>query len=374
MGDEGKDLEMELIKTAKKYGIRFTGPNCIGIINAHIKLNASMFIYEGEAGGVGIVSQSGSYITQPLPYFPKLGINLSSAISVGNQSDIDIADCLFYFAEDKNTRAVAAYIEGIGDGEKFIEAAKTVTQKKPVVALYVGGTEVGSRAGRSHTGAVASPDRIIDAVFAQTGIIRVKTVEELFDFAHAFSTQPLPKGDRVAVITHSGGPGVSMADAAVRMGLKVPELSKGLQKALREMVIPTAQVGNPVDLTMDFDARKLYIDVTKKVIESGEIDAILFYGAFGAAHMMKKFKKLGLNDSDKLDQYDEYLKAIIDEFSDLNRNYDIPILAASFSGKEDSIVAKIMEVKIPIYPTPERASVALSAMAKYARFRGLFKD
>ncbi len=372
MGDEGKELERDLLKTARENNIRFTGPNCIGIINTHIKLDCSMFYYEGVPGGVGLVSQSGSYITQPLPYFFQRGINISSAISVGNQTDIDIADCLVYFAEDDNTKAVAVYIEGIGNGEKFIEAARYITAKKPVIALYVGGTEVGSRAVNSHTGAIASPDSIINAVFAQTGIIRANTVQELFDFSHAFSVQPLPKGESAAVITNSGGPGVSMADSAVRLGLSIPEFSKGFQKKLREISIHTAQVGNPVDMTMDFDIRKQFIDVTKMIIESGEVDAILFYGVFGGANFDKKFDKLGIIPTEMRAGFSKYLGEIVREFSQILRSSNIPVVTASFTGKEDSSVELMMELGIPVFSTPERASAALAAMAKYAKYRGIF--
>lgn len=372
MGKEGEKLERELLKTARELGIRFTGPNCIGIINTHNDLDCSMFYYEGVPGGVGLVSQSGSYITQPLPYFYRRGINLSSAISVGNQTDIDIADCLAFFADDDNTRAVAAYIEGIADGEKFIEAARLATAKKPVIALYVGGTEAGSRAGKSHTGAITSPDLIIDAVFAQTGIIRARDVQDLFDFVHAFSLQPLPKGNRTAVITNSGGPGVSMVDSAVRQGLSVPEFSKGFQKELREISIHTAQVGNPVDMTMDFDVKKQFIDVTKMVIESGEVDAILFYGVFGGANFNKKFDILGITQKEMRTGYYKYMDQVIGDFNELIKASEIPVVTASFTGREEPAVAKMIEMGIPIYTTPERASAALAAMAKYAKFRGIF--
>lgn len=372
MGEEGARLERELHDTARELGIRFTGPNCIGIINTHNDLDCSMFYYEGVPGGVGLVSQSGSYITQPLPYFYRRGINLSSGISVGNQTDIDIADCLAYFADDDKTNAVAAYIEGINDGEKFIEAARALTAKKPLVALYVSGTEAGSRAGRSHTGAVATPDRVIDAVFAQTGVIRAKDVQELFDFVHAFSLQPLPKGNRAAVITNSGGPGVSMVDAAVRLGLTVPEFSKPFQKRLREISIHTAQVGNPVDMTMDFDIRKQFIDVTKMVIESGEVDSVLFYGVFGGKNFDKKFEILGIANDDMRLGYYKYIDQVIEEFNGIIKASDIPVVTASFTGREETAVAKMIEMGIPIYSTPERASAALAAMTRYARFRGMF--
>ncbi|MBN1883830.1 MAG: CoA-binding protein [Deltaproteobacteria bacterium] len=369
MGPEGAALEQELLATARKHGIRFTGPNCIGIINTSVKLNCSMFYSEGKPGAMGLVSQSGSYVTQPLYYFSQHGINLSSAVSAGNQSDIDIADSLVFFADDEHTRSVAAYIEGFSDGNKFLEAARYATGKKPVVVLYVGGTEEGSRSGKSHTGAVATDDAIADAVFHQTGVIRAASVGDLFDFAHAFSVQPLPRGNRVAVITNSGGPGTSMVDAAARQGLSIPEFSPTLQKKLRDVVVHTAQVGNPVDITMDFDLEKFFITVPKLVIESGEADAVLFYGVFSGAHAKKKMEILKRPEAEMLDGYDQYLTNLLETFVRNVANSGIPLVAASFNGKLDTPVARMMEMDVPVFPTPERAAAALAAMNRYARWR-----
>ena len=369
MGPEGAALEQELLDTAKKHGIRFTGPNCIGIINTSVKLNCSMFYHEGKPGGMGLISQSGSYVTQPLHYFSQHGMNLSSAVSAGNQSDIDIADSLVFFADDEHTRSVAAYIEGFSDGKKFLEAARYAAAKKPVVALYVGGTEEGSRSGKSHTGAVATDDAIADAVFHQAGVIRASGVEELFDFAHAFSVQPLPRGSRVAVITNSGGPGTSMVDAASRLGLSIPEFSPALQKKLRDIVVHTAQVGNPVDITMDFDLEKFFITVPKLVIDSGEADAILFYGVFSGSHAKKRMEILKRPEAEMLDQYDHFLTGFIETFVQNVADADIPIVAASFNGKPDKPVTRMMEMGVPVFSTPERAAAALAAMNRYARWR-----
>ncbi|MBN2225089.1 MAG: CoA-binding protein [Deltaproteobacteria bacterium] len=370
MGTEGAALEKELLAAARANGVRFIGPNCIGVINSHAKLDVSMFLYEGTAGAMALVSQSGSYITQPLPYFKRLGMNLSSAVSAGNQADIDIADCIAYFGEDPTTRSVAVYIEGIADGPKFIEKVKKTTVKKPVVALYVGGTEAGSRAGRSHTGAIATPDAIIDGVFAQSGVIRVDTVQSLYDTAHAFATQPLPRGNRVAVITNSGGPGTSMADAAARRGLLVPEFSEALRKQLREIVIPTAQVNNPIDLTMDFDLKRFFVDVPQIIINSGEIDAVLFYGVFGGTHGKRKFESLVDGpDLAALEGYDSYMSQMAEKFVEILAKAGIPVLSSSFTGIEDVPVARMMELGVPVYPTPERAATALAAMARYARWQ-----
>ena len=181
VGGGGRELEKEIIAVARQYGIRFLGPNCIGIINTRKKLNTTFFPYLHQPGGIGIASQSGTYVTQVISYLAKSQIGYSQAISVGNEADIDLVDCLEYLGEDPETRAIALYIEAIKRGREFLEVARKVTRKKPVVALYVGGSEAGARASLSHTGALSGPDGLYEGALRQSGIIRVSTVEELYD-------------------------------------------------------------------------------------------------------------------------------------------------------------------------------------------------
>jgi acetyltransferase len=201
-------------------------------------------------------------------------------------------------------------------------------------------------------------------------VIRVETIQTLYDTAHAFSVQPLPRGNRVAVITNSGGPGTSMADAAARRGLLVPEFSDALKKELRSIVIPTAQVNNPIDLTMDFDLKRFFVDVPEIIINSGEIDAVLFYGIFGATHGKRKFGTLtDAPNGTALEQYDDYMSQMAEQFVEITAKAGIPVLSSSFTGIEDVPVARMMERGIPVFPTPERAAMALAAMERYARWK-----
>ena len=232
-----------------KYGIRFLGPNCLGIANPHLKLNPTPIQAEGPPGFVGLASQSGSFITQMFDYLHRNGMGFSAALSVGNEANIDIVDCLEYLGACPHTKVITLYIEGITRGEKFIETARAITAHKPIVALYVGGSEAGKNAGRSHTGSLSGPNEIYDGVFKQCGIIRAQTLAELFDYALALGTLPRPGGNRVIIQTHSGGPGATAADACGRAGLTLPSLSRETVEKLKPLIPKTASTANPVDMT-----------------------------------------------------------------------------------------------------------------------------
>ncbi len=179
MGDEGRRAQDRLNEISAKYGIRFLGPNCMGIINSEISLNTTVMPYVSAPGALGFASQSGTYITQTIPYLGKRGIHFSKAISVGNSANINITDALEYLGDDEQTKAVSLYIEGIRDVSRFIEVARRITPRKPVLAQYVGGSGAGARSSLSHTGSMAAPDHLYDGLFKQAGIIRVDSIEGL---------------------------------------------------------------------------------------------------------------------------------------------------------------------------------------------------
>ncbi|RPH86005.1 MAG: CoA-binding protein, partial [Deltaproteobacteria bacterium] len=206
-GATGRNMEEQINAIAQQYGIRFVGPNCLGIINSENSLNTTVAPFTTGQGLLGFASQSGTYVTQVLPYLRKKGIRLSKAISLGNEANIDMVDALEYLGEDEQTKAIILYIEGIRDGRRFVEVARRVTQRKPVVAQYVGGSASGARAGSSHTGAMAGPDFLYDGIFKQAGIIRVRSIEDLYAHGWALATQPPLLGKRVGIVTNSGGPG-----------------------------------------------------------------------------------------------------------------------------------------------------------------------
>ncbi len=196
-GATGLDLEKKINEIAGRYGIRFVGPNCMGIINSQISLNTTILPITKEPGILGFASQSGTYVTQSLPYLRSKGIRFSKAISLGNEANIDVVDALEYLGEDEQTTAVILYIEGIRDGKRFIEVARKVTRHKPVVAQYVGGSASGARAGSSHTGAMAGPDFLYNGILKQAGIIRVGSIEDLYMHGWTLATQPPLRGRRV---------------------------------------------------------------------------------------------------------------------------------------------------------------------------------
>ncbi|MCL5981110.1 MAG: CoA-binding protein, partial [Firmicutes bacterium] len=179
-GLEGSKKEEQLKEIAARYGIRFLGPNCIGFINSELALNVTVFPGTGKPGKLGMVSQSGTYITQTLSYLRNKGIHFSKAISVGNEADIDMVEALEYLGQDEQTKAIALYIEGISNGRRFIEVAQKITRYKPVLAQYVGGSGAGARAGMSHTGSMGGPDFLYEGLFRQAGVIQVFGIEDLY--------------------------------------------------------------------------------------------------------------------------------------------------------------------------------------------------
>jgi acetyltransferase len=373
MGSEGEKKEQQLVEIARKLGIRLLGPNCIGIINCSIGLNTTWFTCECRPGKVGIISQSGSYVTQTPPYFAKLGLGFSKAISVGNQADIDLEDCLDYLGQDPETGAIALYIEGLKRPRRFLELARSVASEKPIVALYVGGTAAGARASSSHTGSLSGPDLIYNALFRQSGVIRAQTVSELFDWAQALAQQPLPPGNRMAILTNSGGPGASMADECNRCGLEVPPFDSTLRQRLETMTPLTASTRNPVDLTMNYDLELIYVKLPSLLLNLEDIDGMLFYGIFGPIHFRRKRTLSdGLLDI-PVDSLEKWIRETCGQFVQFPNRYGKPILCSCFSGQEDAAVQLIQEGGIPVFPTPERAVRAMAALWKYQTIRGRFE-
>lgn len=369
VGEVGEELQDEIVSVARKHGIRFLGPNCIGVLNAHRKFNSTWFPYGQEPGRIGLASQSGTYVCHTFGHLSRLGIRLSQAISVGNEADIDLVEAIEYLANDTQTRVIALYIEGIRKGREFVKLASEITTAKPIVALYVGGSKVGARASYSHTAALSGPDELYDGVFRQAGVIRAQTIEELFDLSWALATQPLPKGKEVAIVTNSGGVGVSMADACIRWRLDVPRLSESTQKRIREFIPHTASSQNPVDLTFMIDVDAFFGRITKALLEDPEINGILIYGVFGPL-AFKKMKELAGDLLDiPFEQIELVQRDVLKKFIGLLQRYGKPVLGCSFLGRDDSIIALLQDSGIPFYPSPERAVKAMAALFQYARIR-----
>ena len=247
---EGRAREAELLDKVRRAGVRLIGPNCMGLLNTDpaVRLNATFSPVYPPRGKVAMSTQSGALGLAILDYARRLDIGISSFVSVGNKADVSGNDLIQYWAEDPNTSVILLYLESFGNPKKFAEIARRVGRTKPIVAVKAGRSAAGSRAAASHTGALASNDVVVDALFRQAGVIRTGRLEEMFDVAALLSHQPVPRGGRVAILTNAGGPGILAADACEANGLELPSLSEATRSELRSFLPAAASVNNPIDM------------------------------------------------------------------------------------------------------------------------------
>jgi acetyl coenzyme A synthetase (ADP forming)-like protein len=248
-GDHGAKLEQELVNTARHFGIRMIGPNCIGLLDTHLPLDATFLPPPGPPpGDVAFISHSGAICAAVIDWARGQGFGLSRLVSLGNQADVNETDILAPIAEDQFTHVLTLYLEGVSDGRKFVQEARKITNWKPIVALKVGRYPGGQRAAASHTGALAGQENAFNAAFRRAGVIRADTSEELFDWARALAWCPLPKGRAIAILTSAGGPGVTAADALEMNGMSLAILAPDTHKKLAQLLPPAASLNNPVDM------------------------------------------------------------------------------------------------------------------------------
>ncbi len=247
---EGRAREAVLVDRVRRAGCRLVGPNCMGLLNTNpaVRLNATFSPVYPPAGGVAMSTQSGALGLAILDYAKRLDIGISSFVSVGNKPDVSGNDLIQYWADDPATSVILLYLESFGNPKKFSEIARRIGRTKPIVAVKAGRSTAGSRAAASHTGALATSDTVVDALFRQAGVIRTERLEELFDVAALLSHQPVPRGPRVAILTNAGGPGILAADACEANGLQLQHLSEATRAELRAFLPAAASVGNPVDM------------------------------------------------------------------------------------------------------------------------------
>ena len=276
VGGEGIVREAKLLETVKRYGMRMVGPNCMGVLNSSpdFSMNATFAPTMPPYGPVGFISQSGAMGLSILDYAEELGIGIHQFVSVGNKADVSGNDLLLYWADDPEIRVILMYLESFGDPRRFYQIARELTRKKPIFVVKAGRTAAGARAASSHTAALAGTDLAADALMEQCGVVRAQTVEELFDYAMAFPRLPLPKGNRVAIVSNAGGPAIILADACESLGLSVHELSAETQAAIRRRVPDEAAVRNPVDLIASATA-ETYRDVLALVLQDPNVDAVI---------------------------------------------------------------------------------------------------
>jgi acetyltransferase len=275
VGPEGAELEGKLRDLVQAAGVPLIGPNCLGIINTDptVKMNAAFGRKMPNPGNLAFLSQSGALCTSVLDYAEERQMGFSKFISFGNKADVNEIDLLGYLAKDEKTQVIAMYLEDISDGRRFIETCDEIFWKthKPMLCLKSGRSPEGAKAVSSHTGSLAGSDSVYDALLMQSGVQRVDTIAELFDNAALYCTQPLPKGNRVAIITNAGGPGIMATDAAVRHGLKLAEISQATKDKLRPSLPVTASLRNPIDVIGDARSDR-YKATVRTVLEDENVD------------------------------------------------------------------------------------------------------
>ena len=274
VGKEGRELEEQIIQIARQAGIRVIGPNCLGVIAPANNLNASFGGALPAAGATGYLSQSGALLAAILDMANANGIGFSKLISIGNKADVDELDLIKALGEDRDTKVIAGYLESITDGNAFVSQAELISNNKPILLMKSGGTAAGAKAASSHTGSLAGSETAYECVFERAGIIRCNSIKEQFDYAQAFSNQPLPAGPCVAVITNAGGPGIMAADAIEREGLSFAKLNDETINKLASGLPAAANLYNPIDVLGDAlaDRYEFALDV---VLDDPNVDTIL---------------------------------------------------------------------------------------------------
>jgi len=271
---KGAKLEQELVNFAREHGIRIIGPNCLGVLDSYSCLNATFAAARPVRGEIGFFSQSGALCIAVLEWSKAQRVGLSRFVSLGNKCDVSEIECLRALADDPHTRVILGYIEGIDEGRAFLELAKKVSLKKPIVLFKGGVTMAGARAASSHTGSLAGSEVAYQAAFRQAGVLRARSLREFFNLALFLALQPVPEGPHLAVVTNSGGPGIIAADATEKSALELPTLGAQTVEKLRKVLPPHASFYNPVDILGDADAAR-YISNLEIVFEDEQINALL---------------------------------------------------------------------------------------------------
>ncbi len=349
VGGEGKERERQLLEVVNRYGMRMVGPNCLGVIDTISHLNATFAALMPNPGEIAFMSQSGALCTAILDWSKSAGIGFSRFVSLGNKADIDEVALLQAWNDDPHSKVILAYLEGINNGPGFIAAARQVTKNTPVVAIKSGATAAGTRAVSSHTGSLTGSESAYEAAFAQSGIIRAGSMEELFDCALAFAYQPPMQGNSVAIVTNAGGPGIIAADAIERSGwLRMAEFTTETIQYLQRDLPPTANVFNPVDVIGDARSDRYRIAISA-VIDDPGVDAVLV-----------------LLTPQAQSDLPETSQVIIELAAQSNKPVVTSFMGAYSLGPALEL---LNQHHIPNYAFPERAVSALSAMARHRHWK-----
>jgi acetyltransferase len=352
-GEEGRRMEAELGERIRRYGMRMIGPNCMGLINTDpaVHMDSTFAPTLPLSGRIAFMSQSGALGVAILNIAQQLDIGFSYFVGLGNRTDVSSNDLLVYWEDDPHTDLILMYLESFGNTKRFMQIARRISKRKPILAVKSGRTEAGARAASSHTGALSARqglDIAADALLEQSGVIRVNTVEELFDLTLGFSKNPLPRGNRLGILTNAGGPAIMATDTAVSLGLRLAELSPRTRQELRRLLPPEAIVQNPVDMTGKAD-RSRYDPCAKILLEDESVDSLLV--VFVPPMMI-----------DAMD--------IVEGLEGLRKKYDKPMSGVFMA--PDEFFQELNEKHpghMAIYLFPESAVQALAALDRYRQWR-----
>ncbi|WP_208028609.1 CoA-binding protein [Rhabdothermincola sediminis] len=374
-GEEGRALQDELVTLADELGLLLVGPNGQGVVSTPVSMCAQIVAPYPPPGRIGIVSQSGNFVSSFMNYAIHSGVGVSRAVSAGNAAQVGVADVLEFYAEDPATDVALAYVEGVSDGRRFFERLRAVCEQIPVVLVKGGATAGGARAAASHTGSLATDDRVFDGMCRQAGAVRAATIEEAYEAAATFATQPLPKGPKVAVLSTAGGWGVVTADAIARTDLDLMTLSADLLRDLDAELPPRWSRNNPIDLAGG-ETKDTVPSVLSTVARHDDVDAVILLG-MGIQGNQGKLEREGpfypdhgldriVSFHERQDhRYTTTAGALADELGK-------PILTAtelSISSPDNPAVRGVVESGKYCYPSSNRAVVALAHLWHHARWR-----
>ncbi|WP_082391441.1 acetate--CoA ligase family protein [Thermococcus sp. EP1] len=349
------ELEEKLVEVAKKWNIKVVGPNCLGVTNIENGFDCTFNPPERQArpefGGIAFMSQSGAFGAAILDWAARHEVGMSKFISLGNMADLDESDFMEYLKDDKATKVITAYLEGVKDGRKFLQAARDATRKKPVVILKSGRTEAGAKAAASHTGSLAGSYVIYQAAFEQSGVLEARSMRQLFNYSKALAMQKPAKGNRIAIVTNGGGAGVMMSDGVLESGLKMAELSEETKerfaKAIEEGKLPEhMSYKNPIDIIGDAPSSRYEIAM-RYAIEDENVDVLA---------VIALFQSPALDDGivDAVARMQEYGKPVI--------------FIAPGGAYPEKMARRIEKVGVPVFETVEDGVDAAYALVKYGQY------
>ena len=376
-GEAGRALEAALVQVADELGMLLAGPNGQGVVSTPVSMCAQIVSPYPPAGRISVVSQSGNLLSAFLNYAVQTGVGVSKAVSAGNAAQTQIADYLAYFSADPQTDVVLAYLEGVSDGAPFLDAVRGLAGRKPLVLVKGGAAAEGQRAALSHTGSLATDDRVFDGLCRQFGVLRAPSIEHAFDWAATLATQPLPRGRRVVVFTTVGGWGVLTADACAAAGLHLIPLPEDLEAAISRLVPARWSRNNPIDLAGG-ETRDTVPEILDLVCAHPEVDAVLHLGLGIQAAIAHGFRSGAFHPDHGLgrmaDFHESQDRRYAQAAADASRKHDKPVLTATelvYTDREygNAGPLAVREAGRVCYPSAHRAVAALRAAVSYAEFR-----